>query len=239
MQALDLTLHSPAENLALDEALLLEAEDGHGTEALRFWMSAEPFVVVGIGGRLEKEVYLDRCASRRIPVLRRCSGGGTVVQGPGCLNYSLILRIPEVGPLKTIHGSNRHIMERNATALSQVIHREVTVQGHTDLTIDGCKVSGNAQRRLRRHLLFHGTFLLNANLPLVSELLPTPVLQPDYREHRSHATFLRNLEVDMKAMRNTLMQSWDASPGSTEIPGARVAALVEQRYGRREWNYRR
>ena len=37
MRFLELTLSSPAENLALDEALLLEAEAGRGGEALRLW----------------------------------------------------------------------------------------------------------------------------------------------------------------------------------------------------------
>ena len=44
---MDLTLPSPAENLALDEALLEEAEaTGRPTETLRFWEPARPMVVV-------------------------------------------------------------------------------------------------------------------------------------------------------------------------------------------------
>ena len=43
MKLLDLTLPSPAENLACDEALLDWCENGEGEEVLRFWESARTF----------------------------------------------------------------------------------------------------------------------------------------------------------------------------------------------------
>src|ERR1039458_3609667 len=99
MRHLDLTIPSPAENLACDEALLDWCESGTGAECLRFWESPEPFVVVGYANKVETEVNVAACEARKIPILRRCSGGGTVAQGPGCLNYALILPITKDGPL--------------------------------------------------------------------------------------------------------------------------------------------
>src|SRR6185369_10225818 len=112
MKLLDATLPTPAENLACDEALLDLCEEA-GVEVLRFWESRQPFVVVGYGNRIEREVNVEECRRRSIPILRRCTGGGTVVQGPGCLNYSLTLRIPEGGPLTTVTGTNKFVMQRN------------------------------------------------------------------------------------------------------------------------------
>ena len=99
MKLLDLTLPSPAENLACDEALLDACDENGGEEILRFWEAREPFVVVGYANKVATEVNLDACAAKKLPVFRRCSGGGTVLQGPGCLNYALILRITDDGPL--------------------------------------------------------------------------------------------------------------------------------------------
>ena len=56
MNLLDLTLPSPAENLALDEALLDAAETGNSNETLRFWESPTPFVVVGYANKIQTEV---------------------------------------------------------------------------------------------------------------------------------------------------------------------------------------
>src|SRR5688572_6131078 len=93
MRWLDLTFPTPAENLACDEALLDLCEAGFADEVLRFWESPTHFVVVGYGNKVDSEVEVAACRADGIPILRRCTGGGTVLQGPGCLNYSLVLRI--------------------------------------------------------------------------------------------------------------------------------------------------
>ena len=117
MKVLDLNLPSPAGNLACDEALLDAAESGASGELLRFWESPEYFVVVGYANKVSSEVNVAACETRGIPILRRCSGGGTVLQGPGCLNYALVLRISEDGPTRNISAANRFIMQRNRAAL--------------------------------------------------------------------------------------------------------------------------
>jgi lipoate-protein ligase A len=211
MKFLDLTLPTPAENVACDEQLLDAAERGDGGAALRVWESAQPFVVVGRLEKFETEVDLAACKRRGIPVLRRCSGGGTVVQGPGCLSYALILEITKDGPLRNVTAANRFITERNRTAVQSAIRNPqstIEVQGCTDLTLDGLKFSGNAQRRRRHWLLFHGTFLLDFDLALISELLPMPSRQPDYRESRPHGKFLTNLNLPADAVKAALKQAW-------------------------------
>src|SRR5690349_11824001 len=90
MRLLDLTLPTLAENLALDEALLVEGE-ATGTEILRFWEWQPLAVVVGAGGRLTLEVNERACNDDNVPVLRRSSGGGAVLLGRGCLLFSLVL----------------------------------------------------------------------------------------------------------------------------------------------------
>ena len=92
MKLLILSLESPAANLALDEALLEQAEAGAGpSEVLRLWEPTDPCVVVGRSSRVAVEVKQEACRQAGIPVLRRCSGGAAVVTGPGCLMYSVVL----------------------------------------------------------------------------------------------------------------------------------------------------
>ena len=93
MDCLDLTLPSPAANLACDEVLLDACEEGSGPEVLRFWEPREYFVVAGFSNSVVREANLEACRHIGVGVFRRCSGGGTVLQGPGCLNYSLALKI--------------------------------------------------------------------------------------------------------------------------------------------------
>ena len=238
MKCLDLSFPTPVDNLACDEALLEAFESGALGETLRFWESPSYFVVVGYGNSVATEVNAAACESKGIPILRRCSGGGTVVQGPGCLNYSLVLEAGETGPLSSINSANRFIMERNRAALQTLLGREVSVRGYTDLALDGIKFSGNAQRRRKRSLLFHGALLLQFDLPLISELLPMPSKQPDYRNNRRHEDFLCNLHVSSDAVKSALRQAWNAVEPLEQIPSETIASLARDRYANAEGNFK-
>jgi lipoate---protein ligase len=239
MRLLDLTFAGPEENLACDEALLDEAEEGSNEETLRFWEPRSFFVVLGYSRPAAAEIHLDRCNAERVPVLRRYSGGGTVLQGPGCLNFSLILRIQQKGPLSTITGTTSFIMDRHARSLERLLQRPVNVMGESDLAIGGMKFSGNAQRRRENFLLFHGTFLLRFDLERIGRLLAMPVIQPAYREKRPHETFVVNIGLAPVEIRKALTEVWEARGGAPPAPAERIRDLVVRRYTKTEWNFRR
>jgi lipoate-protein ligase A len=253
MKYFDFTFPTPAENLAGDEALMDLCENGLEGEILRFWEPQMPFVVLGYANQAAREVNLEACKREGIPVLRRCSGGGTVVQGPGCLNYSLILRIngeyhepfelihheftsSVTRPLRTIAGANKMILLRQAAAILSLLNTGVQILGHTDLSIRNLKFSGNAQRRLRNCLIFHGTFLLNFDISLIEKLLPMPSKQPCYRENRSHADFLTNLNLPAADVKMALRKIWNAEQPLKNIPTEKIRELVSSRYSRDGWN---
>jgi len=238
MFCVDTTLPTPQENLALEEALLDAAEEGETGDVLRFWEPSEYAVVVGYANRAGAEVNLDYCRKVGIPVLRRCTGGGTVLQGPGVLNYTLILRIDPQGPTHSITSTNHYVMNRQCEALTGLLRKAVQVRGHTDLAIDNLKFSGNAQRRKRNYLIFHGAFLLDLDLELVEKTLLMPSKQPDYRLNRSHTGFLMNLACPPAEVKTALRLAWDATRISQEIPSERVADLVRGKYSLDTWNLR-
>ncbi len=252
MKYIDLTLATPAENLACDEALLDWCEDGGcGDEILRFWEPRDYFVVVGYANRVATEVNVAACEAAGVPVLRRCSGGGTVLQGPGCLNYALILRVNAEGPLRSIGAANRFIMERHRTVIeaefrSQNPEVRILVCGHTDLALGTgrssngmlCKFSGNSQRRRRNFLLYHGTFLLNFDLAQIERFLPPPSKQPDYRRNRPHADFLTNLDMPADEVKVALGEVWGAKELLENPPLGRSSELAREKYAAHNWNFK-
>jgi lipoate-protein ligase A len=244
MQRLELSFPAPAEQLAADEALLDWSEAGHGGETLRFWEPRDTFVVVGYANKVAAEAHAAACEARGIPIFRRCTGGGAVVQMPGGLNYSLILRITEHGPTRNISSTNQYIMERNRGAVQAALGSPqpvVSVRGHTDLAVAGIsfvKVAGNSQRRRKHFLLFHGTFLLNCDLQLISELLPMPSWQPDYRASRPHREFVANLKLPAAAVKAALASAWNAEGEVANPPLAEIQKLAREKYATRQWNYK-
>lgn len=240
MICLDVSFPAPAENLACDEALLDASEEQGGQAVLRFWESPVPFVVLGYANRIIEEVDVPACRELGLPILRRCSGGGTVVQGPGCLNYAVVLPLSEAPELESITGTNRFVMERTRKAIAGALGRSVAVEGHTDLAIGDLKFSGNAQRRKRDWLLFHGTVLLDEfDRSLISRVLLQPPRQPEYRRSRDHSEFVTGLGLDRATIKNALCSEWRAVDGPGEIPNARIQELVSSRYSREEWNLAR
>ncbi len=239
MTLLELAYPTPEENLACDEALLDACEEGGAGEVLRFWEPEQFFVVLGYANRAETEVDVHACRELNIPVLRRYSGGGAVLQGPGCLNYALVVRMKNDSPLFTISGTNNFIMNRHRVALQRLVPRSVEVHGHCDLAVDGLKFSGNSQRRKERFLLFHGTFLLSLNIGMMERVLRPPSKQPAYRKNRTHRDFLMNLGVLPESVKRVLSEAWKVSESNGRPSGQRIRELVLGRYGRPEWHGRR
>jgi lipoate-protein ligase A len=237
MKLLDYTLPTPAENLALDEALLRAAEAGTEGAVFRFWESPAPAVVVGSGGSVPIDVNVPACEADGIPVLRRASGGGTVLIGPGCLCFSLVLNYDRAPGLNEIPASNRYILARVVSALAPVV--SARVEGTSDLAVGGVKVSGNAQQRKRRFFLHHGTLLCGLDLTLIDKYLNPPERQPEYRRNRPHAEFVANLPITTEEAKRLLLAEWRPEGDYAPLPLEQVRQLVAEKYARDEWNRRR
>jgi len=238
MKHLDLTFPTAAENLACDEALLEWGEQDGAAEVLRFWTPPETSVVAGYANLAAREVDLAACAVRGIPVFRRVSGGGAVLQGPGCLNYALVLQVAQAVELQSVVPANAYVLERHRRAMESVLGRPVRVQGQTDLAIDGRKFSGNAQRRRRRAALFHGTFLLGLDVELAEAVLRRPSREPAYRAGRLHRQFMVNLNCPAEAIKEALRRVWGADEPLAGAPLEAISRLVRDKYAQAAWNLR-
>lgn len=238
MKYIDLSFPTPEENLACDEAFLDLAEEGSEAETLRFWESNSHFIVLGYSRKHQTEINLKSCTERQIPILRRPSGGGTVLQGPGCFNYSLVLKLNDSRPLHTITETNRYVLSAHKKALEPATGKTIQVLGTSDLACNNLKFSGNAQRRKKSFILFHGTFLLDFPIPLIEEVLAIPQEQPEYRNHRTHREFLMNLEVSRQGIKKALTKQWRADEKIKTVPRAKMNQLIEERYSKKEWNFK-
>lgn len=237
MKYLELTFPDAARNLACDEALLEVFEQGcSGEELLRLWQPDKVFVVLGHGNKCLEEVVTSACAAADVAVLRRCSGGGAVLQGPGCLNYSLILRQNNFTSA-SVREAFDFVLGRHRSCLERLIGSPVSIKGISDLTLGERKFSGNAQYRKRQYVLVHGTFLLNFELRSMEKFLKIPTKQPDYRRQRGHGEFLANLKIEVAVLREALRSCWSAKAGFDVKPlEGIIHGLLRERYQCPEWN---
>jgi lipoate-protein ligase A len=262
MRRLILTLSTPAENVALDEALLDWAEeDATDREVLRIWESAQPLVIAGRSSRIAQEINTAECEERHIPIVRRSSGGAAIVAGPGCLMYAVVLSYQARPELRDISRAHFFVLNRLATAIRDC-GVEVARAGTSDLVISDCglriadlsnltsqseirnpkseiarKFSGNSLRVKRNHFLYHGTLLYNFDMKLMTSCLRMPPRQPDYRGARQHLDFVTNVPLSRPLLIEALDAAWPSTGELTDVPLPRVSNLVANRFGRDDWNY--
>ncbi|MEQ8211942.1 MAG: lipoate--protein ligase family protein [Lacipirellulaceae bacterium] len=238
MKLLNLTLETPAENLALDEALLEEAESTEGgEEVLRLWESPSDFAVLGRSSDLEQEVHVERCREERVPIFRRRSGGGVVTVGPGSLMYAVVLRLDRLPAargegLVSIDQAHEYVLSCVASTVSSLLPDEtISRDGTSDLIIQLSagqrkKFSGNSLRIRRRHFLYHGTLLYDYDLAKITRWLARPKHMPEYRQERSHADFVANLQVTRTELESSLISTWNAETPLSDWPRERTQQLA-------------
>lgn len=232
---------SPEMNLSAEEYFFLQ-KNQHQEDILRIWESDVFFVVIGSSQSVLEEVYIDKCISRGIKILRRCSAGGAVLQGPGCINYSLYLNLENYPHLRNIRASYQFILASLSKTLKEIWQLDTSIEGISDLCFNNRKVSGNAQRRNSKVLLHHGTLLYDVNYDILEEVLQNPRIQPEYRARRTHRDFVGILPLSREeiidcVIRTFALDGFFSSITEKEMDGIRE--LAEEKYSRKEWNFKR
>jgi lipoate-protein ligase A len=242
MYHLPLTLETPAANLSLDEALLDAAVEGElPGEVLRLWEPAHFFVVLGRSSGIA-EVHEAACRADGVAVLRRPSGGATVVAGPGCLMYAVVLDLVERPELRHVDRAHQFVLGRTATALAPLADG-IALAGTSDLTIPAAsspgaaprKFSGNSLRLKRDRLLYHGTILYDFPLERLERWLDAPARTPAYRDERGHEAFVTNLPATRESLTAALVKAWEATELLVNWPRHRTEDLAAGRYASPMW----
>ncbi len=190
----DVSFSSAEENILYDEKLLELAENGLSSEALRFWESKDFFVVLGRTSKPDAEVDIAAAEKDNVKIIRRRSGGGTVLQGPGCLNYSLVLSLEHRPVLRDIRKSYESILGWICLSFKNAgVNAEFRVL--SDMALSGRKFSGNAQWRKQKYMLHHGTILYDFSIEKIERYLKMPPTEPPYRKGRGHSEFLINIGI--------------------------------------------
>lgn len=153
----------PAGNLSGEEALwdLFPAEEGS------LWLvlyGNSRCVVMGKNQNPLREVRMEELGRRRIPLFRRCTGGGTVWHDEGNLNFSFM--VPKVS-------YQREEVQAFLLKTLGTLGFPLTATDKGDLLLDGLKVSGNAYAFKKDKVLHHGTLLCRADLAALKGVLGT------------------------------------------------------------------
>lgn len=205
----DISFDTPIDNLLYDDVLLHLADKVNGQEYLRFWMSPQLFIVLGRICKIDEDINLNTVKEDHIPLLRRSSGGGTVIQGPGCLNFAVVLDKRKDKRLDDLKQSYLVILTYIQKALAACGIRSKIMPISDIALLNNNKISGNAQKRGRNFVLHHGTFLCDFDLTVIERYLHVPKLMPEYRKGREHKAFVENCGIDVNELKKAIQRQFD------------------------------
>lgn len=192
----------PWQNLAREERRLDLLAPGQSE--LTLYVN-RPCVVLGRHQNPLREVRFDEVVRRRLPLVRRPSGGGTVYHDLGNLNWGWL------GPKADY---DRQRIGRTVARALATLGRDLEVTAQGDLFWQGRKVSGSASLVRQDRVLHHGTLLCRARLDDLRGVLgPTGVLTA-WVGVASRPASVANLDLDVNPVAEALVLAFRAgTPG--------------------------
>ncbi len=242
MRLIDLGSVNALRALACEEAVLEALDAGCAEPAWFLWTSGEPCAVLGTARSTEGDLHLEALRAEGVPVLRRRSGGGTVLLGPPSPAVTLVTESP---------GDIRESYENFYGLLVGALARlgvEAGFRPPADLAVRGRKIAGLAQRRKRRAVLVTASVLAGTLAEESARWLAEPAGRdaPAYREGRRHDEFMTSLTglgVERAAERlgeelTAQLSARGAARGELSCPERSRAAEIERELADPEWVYR-
>ena len=211
--------HDAAKNLALEESLMTRILPG--VEILLMYEN-DPALVIGRFQNPWKECRTGMARRKGLPILRRISGGGTVVHGPGNLNFAVIRG--SKSPDKTGN------LDRVIRALG-TLGLEIRRNKKYDLRMgfspaeegspgdtDGFKVSGSAFRQTSCSSIHHATLLVKADIESLKLLLHQAPREMEARGVESIPSPVANLSdsipsLDVDTVIRAMAAEWGMKDG--------------------------
>jgi len=236
---------SPEFSAASDEAIVNARLAGSVPNTVHFYTRDSPTISIGYNRSAEKSVFTEEAARRNVKVIRRFSGGSAVFTDRGQLIFALILDASLL-PSDIVESYEK---------MCGVVIRGLSILGVkaeykpvNDILVGGRKISGSAQLRRGGVVLHHGTMLVDTDLESMASVLKPPQGKNNDQSLVKHVTSLREAtgEVpDMQALKRALAKGISDAFGVTLYPGsltpqevADIDALIGEKYGSRDWNWR-
>ena len=254
--------HDAATNMAIDEVILLRQEMCP-QPTLRLYDWSQPAFTFGYFQKISTEIDVERCDTHGVALVRRMTGGGTVVHGWD-VTYSIIVPHGSGAIPSEISASYCWIANRLLSGFHQIdvpatlqssIARASEVGPNTclanpaehDVMLDGRKIAGLSQRRNRIGGVYQGYIALDMPPP---EILALASTSPNYQETLTAKSSAINLNRHSPKNRSQIESA--VITGFKEVPDIQlvpsnlsteethaVRSLSQSKYSTSEWTYRR
>lgn len=212
-RAIDTGLRGPAENIALNRALLEARQAGKIPNTLRF-LRFTPSALLGFHQSAEQELCVDYCAQQGIAIQRRITGGGAIYFDATQIGWELYLDRASAGSSDMLAIAQR-ICEMAARGIS-ALGVDARFRPRNDIEVDGKKISGTGGAFDGDAILYQGTLLIEFDIERMLRVLRIPAEKLSDKAIASARERVTNLK--------TLL---GAAPPQAEVQRALTQAFAE------------
>lgn len=154
------------------------------------WQPDDVYIVLGRSNDTEKSLNTQLVIKDGIKVLKRPSGGETVVLTPQTLVFSIKIDSCKLKHPKSIFNTinNSLIKELSKNGIEGVYSR-----GISDLSIGEQKILGSSMYLKDNIYFYHAVLNVSEKPQYISQYLKHPSREPDYRKGRGHSEFITSL----------------------------------------------
>ncbi|RYY47226.1 MAG: lipoate--protein ligase, partial [Chitinophagaceae bacterium] len=200
-------------------------------------------IIVGKHQNTFSEINYDYVKEKNIHVVRRLSGGGAVYHDMGNLNFSFT---------KTGKDSSMMDFEKYTRPIIEVLQSlgvDAKFEGRNDISVDGKKISGNAEHIFKNKVLHHGTLLFSSEMKNISEALRINPLKYIDKAVKSVPKRVGNISsyltepISIEAFAQKIMDHVVASNPDARMYEftaedlAAIGRIRDKKYATHEWNF--
>lgn len=182
-------LNTAEENMAVDASLLADCAQGLIPPTVRFYGWSQPAITVGYSQRYESELDVERCRAEGIEIVRRPTGGRALLHYNE-LTYAVVAPVSLAPFNRGLKATFAVVSEALRAGLQRLGIRGDLSAGkrrsgsgparspacfaslnHGEITVDGKKLVGSAQKRTSKAFLQHGSVIIESGHELFTSLL--------------------------------------------------------------------
>jgi lipoate---protein ligase len=183
---------------------------GNTGEWLQVWKPTETMIIIGKGSDPDLELISESIIADQIPVIRRNTGGCSVIISPSMFVVSLSLTNQPGKKNNEYFDLFNDVLLR---ALQKTGVKNLDTAGISDITLNKRKVVGSAIYRNKDAVFYHAIINNSGSIDLMERYLKIPPRQPDYRKDRSHDDFVTSFkaegfELDVDKFKEALQTEW-------------------------------